>query len=193
MATVPLHSRGSDTVAGVLSGRFRRRTSLAEDEGQNRLVRRAVKRAQEGDRDAMRFLYVRYGDDVYGYVRCMLHDDHEAEDVTQQVFTKLMTSLSKYREREEPFSAWILRVSRNVALNSLRQRRAIPCEEVRGAHEALDDTAHDRARSLQDALAGLPADQREVLVLRHIIGMTPGEIAVSLGKSEASVHGLHHR
>jgi RNA polymerase sigma-70 factor (ECF subfamily) len=46
---------------------------------------------------------------------------------------------------------------------------------------------------LQEALRSLPADQREVLILRHVIGMSPGEIARSLGKSEASVHGLHHR
>jgi Sigma-70, region 4 len=43
------------------------------------------------------------------------------------------------------------------------------------------------------ALEGLPEDQREVLVLRHIAGLTPGEIALRLGKSEAAVHGLHHR
>jgi len=123
----------------------------------------------------------------------MLHEDHEAEDVTQQVFTKLMTALPKYHERDVPFSAWILRVARNVALDHLRQRRAIPCDVVRGADAAHDEAAHDRASSLHDALASLPPEQREVLVLRHIMGMSPGEIAESLGRTEASVHGLHHR
>ena len=54
------------------------------------LVSRAVKRAQSGDREALGFLYVRYADNIHGYVRSIVHDEHEAEDVTQQVFAKLM-------------------------------------------------------------------------------------------------------
>ena len=92
---------------------------------------RAVVRAKQGDQEALRFLYVRYADNVYGYVASLLRDDHEAEDVTQHVFAKLMTNLHKYEPREVPFSAWILRVARNVAVDHMRQRRAIPCEEVR--------------------------------------------------------------
>src|SRR3954451_15961245 len=193
MSAVPLYDGREATDAGVLTGHFKRRTTLPGDDGRNRLIQRAIERAKQGDRDAIRFLYVRYADNVYGYVRSMVQDEHEAEDVTQQVFAKLMTAIGKYREREVPFSAWILRVARNVALDHLRQRRAVPCEEVRGLQTQLDETAHDRARSLQDALQSLPPDQREVLVLRHVIGMAPGEIARSLGKSEASIHGLHHR
>jgi len=51
----------------------------------------------------------------------------------------------------------------------------------------------DRSQSLREALGQLPDDQREVLVLRHIAGLSPGEIADRLGKTESSVHGLHHR
>jgi RNA polymerase sigma-70 factor, ECF subfamily len=46
---------------------------------------------------------------------------------------------------------------------------------------------------LRDALASLPEDQREVLLLRHVLGLTPGEIAGRLDRTEPSVHGLHHR
>ena len=60
-----------------------------------------------------------------------MRDDYEAEDVTQHVFAKLMMKLEKYEPREVPFSAWIIRVARNVAVDHMRQRRAIPCEEVR--------------------------------------------------------------
>jgi len=82
----------------------------------------AVLRAQAGDADAIRVLYLRYKDNVYGYVLSFVRDQHEAEDITQQVFLKLMSVLDKYRPREVPFTSWLLRVARNVALDSLRRR-----------------------------------------------------------------------
>src|SRR5271166_3550761 len=95
------------------------------------LVALAVKRAQAGDREALGFLYARYADNVLGYVRSIVHDQHEAEDITQHVFAKLINVIGKYEERDVPFFAWILRVSRNVAVDHIRHQRAIPVEEVR--------------------------------------------------------------
>jgi RNA polymerase sigma-70 factor (ECF subfamily) len=177
------------------AGRFRTHTTL--DDGparERRVVSQAVARAKSNDREALRFLYVRYSDNVYGYVRSIVRDDHEAEDVTQHVFAKLMTSIDKYEERSVPFAAWILRVARNVALDHIRQRRAIPCEEVRELdHRQDSDDAQQTALNLREALESLPDEQREVIMLRHLVGLTPGEIAGRLGKTEPSVHGLHHR
>ncbi len=159
-----------------------------------RLVSRAVRRAQEGDREALGFLYARYADNVCGYVRSIVHDQHEAEDITHHVFAKLIHVIGKYEEREVPFFAWILRVSRNVAVDHIRRRRAIPVEEVRATGDHGDDYAGaERLRDLQEALARLPHDQREVLVLRHFAGLSPTEIAERTGRTEGSVHGLHHR
>lgn len=158
------------------------------------LVARAVRSAQTGDREAFGFLYARYADDVRGYVRSIVHDQHEAEDVTQQVFAKLMRVIGKYEERDVPFFAWMLRVARNVAVDHLRRQRSIPVEEVRASDRGAGDPAGHRPMSeLRDALFTLPADQREVLVLRHIAGLSPTEIATRTGRSEGSIHGLHHR
>ena len=65
---------------------------------------------------ALHFLYVRYADDVCGYVSSIVRDRHEAEDITQSLFAKLLTKIQKYEQREVPFSAWILRVARNTTL-----------------------------------------------------------------------------
>jgi RNA polymerase sigma-70 factor, ECF subfamily len=178
------------------AGCFRSQTTL--DDGQpreRRVVTQAVARAKAGDQEAVRFLYMRYADNVYGYVRSIVRDHHEAEDVTQHVFAKLMTALPKYEQREVPFAAWILRVARNVALDHMRQRRAIPCEEVRELEPSRDEGSDAQQTSLilREALEDLPEDQREVLVLRHLVGLSPGEIAGRLDKSEPSIHGLHHR
>lgn len=160
------------------------------------LVARAVKRAQAGDREAFAFLYARFADNIHGYVRSIVHDHHEAEDVTQHVFAKLFSVIGKYQERDVPFFAWVLRVARNVAIDHLRQQRLVPVEEVRategfGGRELTP--APGQGNDLMEALSMLPKAQREVLVMRHVVGLSPTEIAVRVGKTEGSIHGLHHR
>jgi RNA polymerase sigma-70 factor (ECF subfamily) len=174
------------------SAGFRASTSLRHDDRDPR-VAQAVARAQAGDEEAIRFLYVTYKDNVYGYVLSFVRDQHEAEDVTQHVFLKLMRVIPKYQAREVPFTSWLLRVARNVALDHLRQRRMVPCEEVYEASHEADDSGRERRWGLEQALEALPEEQRSVVILRHLVGLTPGEIAERMGRSEASIHGLHHR
>src|SRR5918992_1640994 len=100
--------------AAVGRGRFRRRRKLETTPHGERLVLAAVARAKEGDADALRYLYLRYADNVYGYVCSIVRDEYEAEDVTQHIFAKLLTSLPRYEPRVVPFSAWILRVAHNT-------------------------------------------------------------------------------
>jgi RNA polymerase sigma-70 factor, ECF subfamily len=156
-------------------------------------VSRAVARAQSGDRDALAYIYVRFADDICGYARSIVHDHHAAEDVTQQVFTKLIRVIGKYQERDVPFFAWMLRVTRNCALDHLRKQTPLPVEEVRGEYGRGCVPGEGHVSELVAALATLPHAQREVLVLRHLAGLSPGEIAQVIGKSESSIHGLHHR
>jgi RNA polymerase sigma-70 factor, ECF subfamily len=168
-------------------------SALQDQPGRDRRVAAAVARAQAGDSSAIRFLYVQYKDNVYGYVLSFVRDPHEAEDVTQHVFLKLMSVIHKYQPREVPFTSWMLRVARNVAVDHLRQRRPLPCEEVYEPSQQADDSGRDRRWGIEQALEELPEEQREVVVLRHLVGLTPGEIADRMGRTEASIHGLHHR
>jgi RNA polymerase sigma-70 factor, ECF subfamily len=168
-------------------------SALQDQPGRDRRVAAAVARAQAGDNAAIHFLYVQFKDNVYGYVLSFVRDPHEAEDVTQHVFLKLLSVIHKYQAREVPFASWLLRVARNVALDHLRQRRMIPCEEVYESTSEADDSGRDRRWGLEQALGALPEEQREVVVLRHLVGLTPGEIADRMGRTEASIHGLHHR
>jgi RNA polymerase sigma-70 factor, ECF subfamily len=162
--------------------------------GNDALERRAIAAAKRGEWDAIHYLYVRYADDVLAYVRSIVGDHHAAEDVTQNVFAKLMSAIQRYEERGAiPFAGWIMRVARNAALDHLRARRQIPVEEVRSADPADEGRELERRQCLKAALAALPEEQREVLVLRHMLGLSPPEIAARLGKTESSVHGLHHR
>src|SRR6187431_2457360 len=94
------HLPDTRPTAGVLTGRFRRVNRLDDDEAGKRTVAQAVARAKQGDREALRYLYIRYADNVYGYVASIVRDDYEAEDVTQHVFAKLITVIGKYQERD---------------------------------------------------------------------------------------------
>ena len=177
---------------GIVCGRFRRRA--AGDESADRVeMARVIARAQDGDRDALAHLYQRYSGNVFAYVASIVRDEHEAEDVTQQVFAKLMVVLPKYRPRDVPFMAWIITLSRNVAIDHVRRQRHIPSDDVEVAESNGRVADPVDAACVRDALFSLPAEQREVVVLRHVFGLTPGEIAGRMGRSESSVHGLHHR
>jgi RNA polymerase sigma-70 factor, ECF subfamily len=171
---------------------FRSSTALDESPQTKHKTRLAVARAKEGDQDALRFLYVSYVHNVYGYVRSIVRDDHEAEDVTQHVFAKLITVISKYNDRGVPFFAWLLRLARNVAIDHLRANRMLPTEEVLDPNATYGSDL-DHAETVRAALATLPDEQRQVVMLRHVVGLTPGEIADKMGRTEGSIHGLHHR
>ena len=105
-------------------------TTLDDSPEAARLVRLAVARAKEGEEEAFRFLYLTYSNNVYGYVRSIVRDDYEAEDITQHVFAKLMTAIVKYTDCGLPFFAWLLRLSKNVAIDYLRTNRATPNDEL---------------------------------------------------------------
>lgn len=188
--------READQIEAELGrGRFRRRRKLDHSPRAEELVLAAVARAKQGDDDALRYLYLCYADNVYGYVCSIVRDEYEAEDVTQQIFAKLITALWRYEPRLVPFSAWILRVAHNAAIDHVRALRPVPLAEVHPPDAAGDDGAGSRERfaDLRVALAALPDEQRDVIVLRFLVGLSPREVAERLGRSEDAVHGLQHR
>ena len=174
-------------------GQFRRRRKLDNSPRGEQLVIAAVARAKEGDADALRYLYLRYADNVYGYVCSIVRDEWEAEDVTQHIFAKLLTQLARYEPRVVPFSAWILRVAHNAAVDHVRARRPVPIEHVHSPDEVAPGGGREALADLRLALDALPAEQRDVIVMRFLVGLTPSEVAQRMGRSEDAVHGLQHR
>ena len=171
---------------------FRTRAALDEAPETHAKTRLAVARAKEGDLEALGYLYITYSQNIYGYVRSIVRDDHEAEDVTQHVFAKLMTTIVKYDDRGVPFFAWLIRLARNVAIDHLRANRVTPTETVLDP-ASTSPVDLDQGETVRAALSALPDEQREVVVLRHLVGLTPAEIADRMGRTESSIHGLHHR
>jgi RNA polymerase sigma-70 factor, ECF subfamily len=171
---------------------YRRRRQLAHPPDAVALVSAATERARDGDEDALRLLYLLYADNVFGFVLSIVHDEHDAEDITSEVFARLPRALTHYRVSSTPFVAWLLRVARNAALDHLRAQRSVPLAEV-PANGRVEAHAHERLEDLRAALEALPFDQRQVMVLRLVAGLTPGEVAERIGRSVDSVHALQHR
>jgi RNA polymerase sigma-70 factor (ECF subfamily) len=165
---------------------------------------RLVIRFQAGDKPAFAALYQRYFDRVYGYLRLVLRDHHEAEDATQQVFIKALEALPRYERRKQPFRAWLFIVVRNYAVQLLRKEDelTIGSEEINGKLERTGaDASGDQLRALsfvsdQDFMVliqTLPLAQRQVLALRYMMDLSHGEIATILEKEPGAVRAAHHR
>jgi RNA polymerase sigma-70 factor (ECF subfamily) len=112
------------------------------------LVTLAVARAKEGDTNAVHFLYVRFADDVCGYVNSIVGSLDDSRNITKSVFGKLMTTIQRYEPREVPFAAWILRVSRNAALDHLVARDDA---QLRHVLLCLQDRRLPRPRQIRES------------------------------------------
>ncbi|MGH2957598.1 MAG: RNA polymerase sigma factor [Solirubrobacterales bacterium] len=161
-----------------------------------------IRAHQQGDAEALTEIYKLYFDTVYGYARVVLRDDYEAENVTQQVFTTVVEALPEYEIRDDqPFRAWLMRIARNTAIDACRRtNRSRPTDPGQlGLEEAVEPEAVVSVLTwLKDSdlalfVDRLPEAQREVVILRYLLGHELCEIARILGKSPDSVYRTHSR
>jgi RNA polymerase sigma-70 factor (ECF subfamily) len=139
-----------------------------------------MERVRAHDADAFEALYDAHHRLVYGVALRMLGDAPGAEDVTQAVFVKVWTSPELFRGGN--FGAWIVRITRNRALDVLRNRATRNEGELPEAlpeTEGIEDVAFARidAQLVRTALAELPGEQREPIELGFFNGITHEEIA----------------
>jgi RNA polymerase sigma-70 factor, ECF subfamily len=133
--------------------------STPPSSGGGALTRSAVAEAKAGDSEGIHYLYVRFADEVQRCVASIVRDRGEAAEVTRGVFENLLGTIAGYDEDadEATFDSWLMQVAEDAALEHLRNRRGAP--------------------ALRQAVGDLPQNQREALVLRHVVGLSPIEIA----------------
>jgi RNA polymerase sigma-70 factor (ECF subfamily) len=163
-------------------------------------VRRLVVSAQRGDRAALEELYLLHFDRIYGYLQLSVGNRHDAEDLTNQTFVKMLESLDRFVWRQAPFSAWLFRIAHNLAMDHFRAgRRWQPEEEPREDADALEPSAEDEAfhaigrESMLAMIEGLSDEQRQVLTLKFVFDFSNAEVATILGKTEGAIKSLQHR
>jgi len=91
-----------------------------------------VRRAQQRDEEAFTQLYEEHFDKIYRYVALKIGDQMEAEDLTQQVFIKALQSISSFKWKGIPFSAWLFRIARNQVVDYVRKKKrqaTVPLDE----------------------------------------------------------------
>jgi RNA polymerase sigma-70 factor (ECF subfamily) len=172
-----------------------------------------IQRICERDNAAFEALFARYHEQVRQHLLRTLRDRHAAEDLTQEVFLRVWTRAEQWNGTGA-FSAWMLRIATNLALNHLRtvrRRRELPLEpspDPDGDEHAssspawLVDTVADRPEQaleqlewrerLQRLLQQLSEEKREVFHLAHDVEMDVREIALSLGIPEGTVRSRLH-
>jgi len=163
-------------------------------------VRRLVERAQKGDREALEELYLMHFDRIYGYLQMSVGNRHDAEDLTNQTFVKMLESIERFEWRKVPISAWLFRIAHNLAMDHFRAHRRWrpeeeppepPGSEQRSAEE---EVLHSIGRqSMLEMIEGLSIDQQQVLTLKFVFNFPNADVATILGKSEGAIKSLQHR
>jgi RNA polymerase sigma-70 factor (ECF subfamily) len=151
-----------------------------------------------GDAGAARHLTQRYLPRVFRHAYRMLGDSAEAEDVAQEAMMRLWRVAPDWRVGEAQVNTWLYRVTANLCIDRLRQRRPVDIDD---AVEAEDDAptvldqiqVRSRVKALQQALTTLPTRQRQAVVLRHMDGLSNTEIAAIMEISPRAVESLTAR
>ncbi|HKA26231.1 MAG TPA: sigma-70 family RNA polymerase sigma factor [Gaiellaceae bacterium] len=159
-----------------------------------------VERAQQGRRDALEELYLLHFERIYSYLHMSVGNRHDAEDLTTQVFVKMLESIGKFRWRSAPFSAWLFRIAHNLAMDHFRaNKRWQPEEEVPepdpGEGSAAEEEAFESIgrQNMLHLIQGLSHEQQQVLTLKFVFNFSNAEAATILGKTEGAIKSLQHR
>jgi RNA polymerase sigma-70 factor (ECF subfamily) len=167
-------------------------------------------RVKRGDRVAFTELVGKYQQPVLNFIFRTLRDESEAEDLAQNVFVQVWKSRARY-QRTAKFSTWLFTIARNLCLNELRRRSRHPADSIEETHvehedqprQQYEDKSHiaaperllhgELAQKIEEALAGLPENQRTAILLCRQDELSYEEIAGVLDCSLSATKSLIHR
>jgi RNA polymerase sigma-70 factor (ECF subfamily) len=159
-----------------------------------------IRRARGLDPGALAEIYERYFDPIYRYCYTRTGHQADAEDLTEQVFLKMVDGLPAYRPSGASFSAWLYRIAHNLVVDRYRRAGRSTVE----LHDQLPDAgphsdpewrfarSEDRQRLLE-AIRQLTVEQQQVIALRFIDNLPVEDVAALMNRKPGAIHAMQHR
>jgi len=159
-----------------------------------------VDRARAGDEAALSELYQSYFPRVYRYILARTGNTHDAEDLAEEVFMRVLEAIERFQWREAPFSAWLFRIAHNAVISQRRKETArgktgpltdgLPIDS-----DGPDELIERRLvlNEVMEAAKRLPEAQRQVIALRFGAGLSVAETARAMNKGEGNVKVIQHK
>jgi RNA polymerase sigma-70 factor (ECF subfamily) len=157
--------------------------------------------ASDGNSEAFGVLYERYIDQIYNYIFYRTSNGDDAQDLCSRVFIRALKHIERYEDRGYPFSAWLYRIAHNLVVNWYRDRERTdeisladqyPPPTIEGSVEEKIEH-RDQKDKLMDVINSLPEDRKELLILKHVEGLTNLEIGQIMDRTEGAIKALYHR
>lgn len=158
-----------------------------------------IQRAQKGDEAALNAIFDQYHAGIFRYLYYRVGDAQAAEDLTSEVFERMLRHLRSFKSNSDSFPSWLFRIAHNLAADYHRKnnkRARIPISENLTDLGELPEQSLERrltSQVLARALSQLNEEQREVVLLRFVIQLPIADVARALEKSEDAIKGLQRR
>ena len=160
-----------------------------------------VQQIQKGNEEALSILYRRHRPAILRYVQARIYDWQQAQDLTGEIFLRMVTHLPQYQITGAPFAAWLFRIAHNIVITHRQQEGRISLTPLSYADNhslPQDNPAYLIEDKLEmewvwHGLRQIDETQCDVIILRFLIGLSLQEVAHALDKSVGAIKTLQHR
>lgn len=158
-----------------------------------------VKQAQAGEEAAFVALYRQNQPSVYTYIYYRVGEQMTAEDLTAEVFVRLVSKIHSFKPGRRPILAWLYTIAGNLVADHYRKKGRVSLEPL---SETVRSNGHSPAQTVQKAqdhdrlvaaMEQLTEEQRQVVLLKFVERRSNAETAAMVGKTEGAVKALQHR
>jgi len=157
-------------------------------------VEACIHAVKSGDTQAFEYIVDTYQKPIYKYIRYIVYNQWDSDDILQDVFIKIFTHLHTYKEGGN-FEGWIYKIAYNQAINVLRKKKKNPVLDMTKMAEVahFDEDKEELSLEVSKALQRLTAEERTLIFLRVHEDLSYKEISLILNKKEASLRKKYER
>lgn len=158
-----------------------------------------IRKAQKGDFRCLETLHDRYRPSIYSYVHYRVDEVATAEDLTSEVFVRMVEKIDTYEPRGRPFLSWLYAIANNLRMDHYRMTNRQPLSQLNESIPVVQKSPPSSAENhlweecLRKALKCLTEDQQLVIVGKFIEEHSNEEMASLLQKPEGAIKSLQHR